>query len=183
MPEHAGTPVVVRTPTIKRRLMAMLYDLMLIIAAEFFVNFLFIFATGNRKGPAYHAIGIVLFFLVAAAYFIHAWHGSGFTLAMKTWRIKLVKVGHARVPLTNALLRHVLAWGWVLPALFASWILKLSHGQTGMALAIGVAVWALTAFLDKDRQFLHDRLAGTRLIALPKPVKAVRAPAPAPGTR
>jgi uncharacterized RDD family membrane protein YckC len=174
MPEHAGTPVVVRTPTIKRRLMAMLYDLMLIIAVEFFVNFLFIFATGNRKGPAYHAIGIVLFFLVAAAYFIHAWHGSGFTLAMKTWRIKLVKVGHARVPLTNALLRHVLAWGWVL---------QLSHGQTGMALAIGVAVWALTAFFDKDRQFLHDRLAGTRLIALPKPVKAVRAPAPAPGTR
>jgi uncharacterized RDD family membrane protein YckC len=29
--------------------------------------------------------------------------------------------------------------------------------------------WGLTALLDKDRQFLHDRLAGTRLIALPKP--------------
>jgi uncharacterized RDD family membrane protein YckC len=177
MREHAGTPVVVRTPTIKRRLMAMLYDLMLIIAVEFFVNFLFIFVTGNRKGPVYHAIGIALFFLVAAAYFIHAWHGSGFTLAMKTWRIKLVKVGHARVPFTSALLRHVLAWGWVLPALFAAWVLKLSHGQTGMALAIGVVLWALTAFLDKDRQFLHDRLAGTRLIALSKPVKV----APSPG--
>jgi uncharacterized RDD family membrane protein YckC len=31
--------------------------------------------------------------------------------------------------------------------------------------------WALTAFLDKDRQFLHDKLAGTRLVSLPKPVK------------
>jgi len=183
MPERAAAPGVVHTPTIKRRLMAMLYDLLLITAVEFFANFLFIFVTGNRKDPLYHAIGIGLFFLVAAAYFIHAWHGSGFTLAMKTWRIKLVKVGHAHVPFTNALLRHVLAWGWLLPALFVSYVLKLSHGQTGIALAIGVAAWALTAFLDKDRQFLHDRLAGTRLIALPTPVKPARASAPAPEPR
>jgi hypothetical protein len=26
----------------------------------------------------------------------------------------------------------------------------------------------MTAFLDKDRQFLHDRLAGTRLVRMPK---------------
>jgi len=175
MLDHAGSPAAVRTPTIKRRLMAMLYDLMLITAVEFFVNFLFIFATGNRQAPVYRYLGIALFFVVAAAYFIHAWHGSGFTLAMKTWRIKLVKVGHARVPFPAALLRHVLAWGWVLPALFASYALKLSHGQTGIALALGVVAWALTAFLHKDRQFLHDRLAGTRLIELPKPVKAALA--------
>jgi uncharacterized RDD family membrane protein YckC len=35
-------------------------------------------------------------------------------------------------------------------------------------LIVGLVGWALTAFLDKDRQFLHDRIAGTRLIALPK---------------
>jgi uncharacterized RDD family membrane protein YckC len=167
---------VVRTPTIKRRLMAMVYDLLLITAVEFFVNFLFIFVTGNRQAPLYRHLGIALFFLVAAAYFIHAWCGSGFTLAMKTWRIKLVKVGHARVPFGAALLRHVLAWGWLLPALFASHVLKLSHGQTGIALVIGLVAWSLTAFLDRDRQFLHDKLAGTRLIQLPKPVKAAPLP-------
>jgi len=166
-----GTPVPVRTPTIKRRLMAMLYDLLLITAVEFFANFLFIFLTGNRQTPLFRHLGIALFFVIAAAYFVHAWSGSGFTLAMKTWRIKLVKVGYARVPLPVALLRHVLAWCWLLPALFLSYALKLSHGQTGAALAIGIVAWALTAFLDKDRQFLHDRLAGTRLIALPVPVK------------
>lgn len=175
MPDAAAPAVaVVQTPTVKRRLMAMVYDLLLITAIEFFVNFLFIFVTGNRQAPVYHQLGIALFFVVAAAYFIHAWSGSGFTLAMKTWRIKVVKVGHARVPFTAALLRHVFAWGWLLPALFASHVLKLSHGQTGAALVIGIAVWALTALFDKDRQFLHDRLAGTRLIQLPKPVKAPR---------
>lgn len=151
--------------------MAMLYDLLLLTAVEFFANFLFIFLTGNRQGPLCRNLGIGLFFLVAAAYFIHAWSGSGFTLAMKTWRIKLVKVGYARVPFPVALLRHVLAWCWLLPALFLSHALHLSHGQTGAALCIGIGAWALTALLDKDRQFLHDRLAGTRLIVLPKPVK------------
>lgn len=162
----------VSTPTIKRRLMAMLYDLLLITAVEFFANFLFIVVTGNRTAPLFHAIGIVLFFVVAAAYFIHAWQGSGFTLAMKTWRIKVVKVGYARVPLGVAVLRHLLAWCWLLPALYISWACKLSHGQTGVALVVGIAAWAATALFDKDRQFLHDRLAGTRLIQLPKPVKA-----------
>jgi hypothetical protein len=28
-------------------------------------------------------------------------------------------------------------------------------------------LWALAVFLDRDRQFLHDRLAGTRIIQLP----------------
>ena len=162
----------VSTPTIKRRLMAMLYDLLLITAVEFFANLLFIFVTGNRTTPLLHALGIGLFFVVAAAYFIHAWHGSGFTLAMKTWRIKVVRVGCARVPLGVAVLRHLLAWCWLLPALYISYACKLSHGQTGIALVVGIVAWAATALFDKDRQFLHDRLAGTRLIQLPKPVKA-----------
>jgi uncharacterized RDD family membrane protein YckC len=167
--------IAVSTPTIRRRLMAMLYDLLLVTAVEFFANFLFIFLSGNRQTPVFHAIGMVLFFAVAAAYFIHAWHGSGFTLAMKTWRIKLVRVGFAHVPLGVAVLRHLLAWSWLLPALYISYACKLSHGQTGVALAVGVAAWAATALFDKDRQFLHDRLAGTRLVQLPKPVKAAPA--------
>lgn len=175
MPDSASPAVAVHTPTIKRRLMAMLYDLLLITAVEFFANFLFIFATGNRQTPLFHALGIVLFFGVAAGYFLHAWLGSGFTLAMKTWRIKLVKVGHARVPFGTALLRHVLAWLWLLPALYVSHTLHLSRGQASIAVAIGIVVWALTAFLDKDRQFLHDKLVGTRLISLPKPAKAPKA--------
>ena len=170
----------IRTPTIRRRLMAMLYELLLITALEFFANLAFIVITGNRQGPLFHALGIALFFAVAAGYFIHAWCGSGFTLAMKTWRIKVVAVGHARVPFPAALLRHVLAWCWLLPALFLSHALRLGHGQTGLALLAGIAVWALTALLDPDRQFLHDRLARTRLIELPKPVKT---PAPGPSSR
>lgn len=159
----------IATPTIKRRLMAMLYEAFLITAVEALAIFIYLFVTRNQHSPALDAGRNAVFFLVAALYFIHDWSASGHTLAMKTWRIKLIMPGHVRVPLRPAALRYLLAWGWFLPALLVVHFLQL-HGvaQIGGALAVGIAAWALTAFLDKDRQFLHDRIAGTRVIALPK---------------
>jgi uncharacterized RDD family membrane protein YckC len=77
--------------------------------------------------------------------------------------------GYQRVPYRVAAIRYLLAWGWFLPAL----IVCSAFGWTGKAevsaaVAVGVVAWGLTAFLDKDRQFLHDKLAGTRLVCLPK---------------
>jgi uncharacterized RDD family membrane protein YckC len=42
-------------------------------------------------------------------------------------------------------------------------------------LAIGVLAWGASALFDKDRRFLHDRLAGTRLVSLPKAGQPVEA--------
>jgi uncharacterized RDD family membrane protein YckC len=63
----------------------------------------------------------------------------------------------------------VFAWGWLVPAFSVRTLFGL-HGKTGIALVytIGIVAWALTAFLDKERQFLHDRLAGSRVVELPK---------------
>lgn len=83
-------------------------------------------------------------FLVLAVYFVWFWRQRGQTLAMKTWRIRLEPADRdRRITVGQALLRYSLAWPCVL---------------TG----IGIA-WAL---LDPDRQFLHDRLSGTRLVRL-----------------
>jgi len=32
-------------------------------------------------------------------------------------------------------------------------------------------LWGSTAYLDRDRQFLHDRIAGTRLVFWQAPAK------------
>lgn len=82
-------------------------------------------------------------FLVLLAYFVWFWRKSGQTLAMQTWKIKVVCTdGTTPVSLRQALLRYVLSW----PSL----------------LLCGAGIlWAL---LDRDRQFLHDRLAGTRVV-------------------
>jgi uncharacterized RDD family membrane protein YckC len=164
-------PLVV-TPTVKRRLISMVYEMFLLFAVEMFAVLVFLLLTGNRQEPLYqHGLKAYLF-LVTAAYFVHFWTDSGHTLAMKTWRIKLVKVGYKQVPYTTAALRYLLAWGWFLPALLVCWAFGISgKGEIAAALTVGVVAWALTAFLDKDRQFLHDRLAGTRLIQLPAAVR------------
>jgi uncharacterized RDD family membrane protein YckC len=167
-PPAAPAPVI-GTPTVKRRVISMVYEAFLLIAVEALAVFLYLLATGNRQTPAYRAGLMVFLFLVTAAYFVHAWSGSGFTLAMKTWRIKLVKVGFTKVPFRNAALRYLLAWGWFAPALLVGALMDLHHlKEWALVLILGMGAWGATAFLDKDRQFLHDRIAGTRLIALPQ---------------
>jgi uncharacterized RDD family membrane protein YckC len=158
------------TPTVKRRIISMVYEAFLLLAVEMLATALYMLATGNRQDPIYQHGRNAVLFLVALAYFVHSWTDSGHTLAMKTWRIKVVQPGHARVPLKIAVLRYFLAWGWFLPALLVCSAAGLhDKRQIGIALVVGMAAWALTAFFDKDRQFLHDKLAGTRLVSLPKP--------------
>ena len=162
----------VLTPTLKRRLICLVYEAFLLTAVLMLGMLLFVFATQKTSGALVEYGRELVLVLVAGAYFIHSWTGSGHTLAMKTWRIKLVKLGHAQVPFRAALLRYVFAWFWVMPALVVCWRFGLKKpGEVAAALAVGIVVWALTAFLDRDRQFLHDRIAGTRLISLPKPPK------------
>lgn len=155
----------------------MVYEAFLITAVEALAMFVYLFLTQKlQPSPLVEHGRNAVFFLVAAAYFIHAWSGSGHTLAMKTWRIKVVKLGYARVPFWSAAVRYLMAWGWFLPAIAACYAFGWkSPGQVSAAIAVGIAAWAMTALFDRDRQFLHDRVAGTRMISLPKPAKKVKA--------
>ena len=160
------------TPSIKRRMIAMVYESFLLLSVEALAVVLWMVATQNRHGPLLDLGRLAWQFFVAGAYFIHAWTGSGHTLAMKTWRMRLVADGHARVPLRTAVLRYLLAWGWFAPALLVRSVFGLhGKGETAAVLALGMAVWAMTALFDKERRFLHDRLAGTRLVSTPRAAK------------
>ena len=157
------------TPSIKRRLIAMVYETFLLLAVEMLAVALYLLVTRNNHAPVFQYGLKVWLFVVTGAYFVWGWTNSGHTLAMKTWRMQVVTNGHARLPLTTAIVRYLLAWGWFLPALLACTALGLKDkGQVGTAIAVGVIGWGLTAYFDRDRQFLHDRLAGTRIVALSK---------------
>ena len=114
----------------------MVYEALLLFAVAFFAAWIFFFASGGRDATGgWLRHALQLFVVVVfAAYFLWCWLRGGQTLAMRAWRIRLVDVTPGK-----ALLRFVLALA----------LLPLS------------IVWAL---FDRDRQFLHDRLAGTRLI-------------------
>jgi uncharacterized RDD family membrane protein YckC len=114
----------------------MLYEALLLAAVAFFAAWLFFFASGGRDATEGWSRHLLQAFIlvVFAAYFLWCWLRGGQTLAMKAWRIRLVDVTPKK-----AILRFVLA-----------------------VLFFPVTIpWAL---VDRDRQFLHDRLAGTRLI-------------------
>lgn len=168
---------VVRTPSVKRRLISMVYESLLLFAVELAAVALYTLITLNMHSALLDKGRMVVMVLVAGAYFVHAWTGSGHTLAMKTWRIKVVMLGHATVPRPVAIKRFVLAWGFFAPALLVIGATHLSASAAGTRTSVlivlaNIVLWSLTAFLDKDRQFLHDKLAGTRLIELPKKQKS-----------
>jgi uncharacterized RDD family membrane protein YckC len=129
------------TPDLARRLAAMLYEALLLFAVAFFASWVFFFASGGRDATAgvlrYELQAFIA--LVFAIYFLWCWLRGGQTLAMRAWRIRIVDITPRK-----AFVRLVLA------ALLV---------PTGISLA-----WAL---FDRDRAFLHDRLAGTRLVMVP----------------
>jgi uncharacterized RDD family membrane protein YckC len=66
---------------------------------------------------------------------------------MKTWRIRLETTAGGRITPLQALMRMSLA----------------TIGYPAMGITI---LWSL---IDRDRQFLHDRLSGTRLVTVAPP--------------
>lgn len=135
--QKSATPA----PAVPRRVASMVYELLLVIALLFIAALVYTLLRDPR------APGGMIFFqlyllLVMGAYFVWFWTHGGRTLAMKTWRLRLVAADGGPVSLKQALLRFLLA--------------LIGIGCFGISI-----VWA---WFDADRQFLHDRLAGTRLI-------------------
>jgi len=139
---------------LRRRIASMLYESLLllgVLSVSFMLPHL-------ALGMAYEIVlpGPVLFihvFLVLGIYFVWYWRHAGQTLAMQTWKVKLVNRDGGPPATVQLLLRYCLVW----PSL-------LLYGA-GL-------FWVL---VDKDRQFLHDRLAGTCIIFVP-PTTASRPP-------
>jgi len=104
-----------------------------------------------------------LTFAALAAYFVWCWSNGRRTLAMKTWRLRLVTVEGAPVVPKTALQRFLAAW--IGPALAIAAYAALFHAGLGAYAGWLVAFNFLWAFIDRDRQFLHDRIARTRLVA------------------
>lgn len=131
-----------RAPALARRLASALYDLILVAALVLIATFPFLAFFGDAThGWRRHALQAWVI-LVAGAYFVWFWTRGGQTLPMKTWHIRVVRSDGAPLGTARAIHRYAIAFLGLL------------------AVGLGFA-WAL---LDRDRQFLHDRLAGTALI-------------------
>jgi uncharacterized RDD family membrane protein YckC len=122
----------------------MFYEAALLSALWVTAGFLFLAMHKDATAGLWRIMFQAYLLVVTGVYFVAFWRW-GQTLPMKTWHIHLVDA-HGRPPkVPLAILRYMIA------------LLGLCFFGVGL----------LWAFLDRDRQFLHDRLLGLRLEDVP----------------
>ena len=121
----------------------MCYEILLLAAILFAAGWIFLAVERLLPASLARPLFQLYLLLICGVYFVYCWSHSGQTLPMKTWRIRVItRAGGILTPL-RAAVRYLLA-------------------LAGIACA-GISFW--WALFDRDRQFLHDRLAGTRVIS------------------
>ncbi|MGH8684564.1 MAG: RDD family protein [Nitrosospira sp.] len=134
----------ISAPEFWRRLVSMIYESLLLVAVLFIASFVFHLIFRDTSSLFFRPAFQLYLLLVAGTYFIWFWTHGGQTLPMQTWKFRVISADGNRLTLKQAVARYLFA---VIGILF---------------LGCGV-FWAL---FDRDRQFLHDRLAGTRIVKL-----------------
>lgn len=134
-----------------RRLVALVYDLLIVVAIVMVVGLVCQLVTGGKLiETGAHAVVPLWYQLlqgvVVAAYFVASWRRGGQTLGMRPWRLKVTGADDQ-------------APGWK-----ALW-LRYAVGTLSLA-AAGLGFW--WAWFDRDRLTWHDRASGTRTVRLPK---------------
>lgn len=130
-----------------RRVAAMLYDGLLILALLFLATLPFIAVRGGDPVEANENLMYRLILcLVIFVFFVGFWTRSGRTLGMQSWRLQLEANSGGEISIKVASLRFFAALISWLPAGLGFW-------------------WSLW---DSDRLTWHDRISGTRIVYYPK---------------
>lgn len=124
---------------------AMVYEGVLLVGIVFIGSWVYLKLFGDAShGIARHVFQGYLAIL-CGVYFVYCWRHTGQTLGMKTWGLRLVLANGDKLTLARAAARYALA------------LAGLVAGGIGF-------LWVI---VDRDRQFLHDRLLGTRVVRAP----------------
>ena len=134
-------------PSIARRLASMLYE-GLVVFSILLIGFLLPQIVLSGFGMVLGGRLLMLHvFILLLGYFVWCWLNGGQTLPMKTWKLRITNSNGYPLRPTQAILRYMAAWPSILLG------------------GIGI-FWAV---FDKDKQFLHDRIAGSRIITHASP--------------
>ena len=133
--------------TLARRIAAMLYDGLLILALLFMSTLPFIAAQGGEPvEPSENLLYQAVLAIVIYGFFVGFWTRSGRTLGMQSWRLQLETMDGEKASLGAATIRFFAA--------------LLSWAPAGLGF-----LWSLW---DKDRLAWHDRISKTHLVYYPK---------------
>ncbi|MDE2048460.1 MAG: RDD family protein [Betaproteobacteria bacterium] len=157
-------PAPLVAPSLRRRMACFIYEGVLLFGVVMIAGWLFSTLTQQRNALTHRHELQAFLFLVLGIYFIWFWSHGGQTVAMKTWHIRLLSAEGLPLSEKASGMRYILSWVWFIPGLAIGWWSGLKGGELLLPLLGNVLLWALLAKLSLDGQFLHDRLAGTRLV-------------------
>ena len=127
-----------------KRLMAMMYDTLLVVAVWMLIGYVFIaFNDGEAvSGPLFNSS----IFLVTFLFFALFWTRSGQTLGMIAWRLRVETDEGQPLDAKQSLLRFM--------------------GAIFSALVLGLGYWWI--LIDANNLSWHDRWSNSRIVQLPK---------------
>lgn len=148
-----------------RRLLALVYDVVAVLAIVMVVGLICQLATGGQLINNGTQVHIAWWYqplqaIVVAAYFMVSWLRGGQTLGMRPWRIRVVADDGTPVSVRQALIRVVVA---ALPLLFLLLAPALGLKAALWAVAAGWAVWLIAALFVPRRRTVYDLVAGTEM--------------------
>jgi uncharacterized RDD family membrane protein YckC len=127
--------------SLRLRLVSLVYEGILLSAVLFVSAYLFLSVARDAQSGLPRAVFQIYLLSVCGAYFVFCWARTGQTLPMKTWRMRIVTEEGDGLSVATAFKRYLLAIPGILSGISLLW-----------------------APFDRERQFLHDRLAGTRIV-------------------
>lgn len=143
------------TAPLTRRLAAMVYDGLILIALYILLGGLFVTAISKLIGSAEFvrlspAMSLSLMFTICFLYYSHSWRRGGQTIGMKAWGLKLLndnRTANGRsIQLSQCMLRTGVGFFSLLFAGLGFW-------------------WML---FDKQQRSWHDMASLTRMVYIPK---------------
>ena len=161
-------------PNFWRRVSCCLYEqlvLLGVVALTFLVPNLLLGMMFGMVLPSW--LSFLYLYLVLGIYFVWYWTKSGQTLAMQTWRVRLIAGNGFHLTRPQAIRRYIYGSLWIAPCVLLQWIFHLEKWQIiEMIFTVALFIWPLSIYLDRResglRQSLPDRLAGSKLVELPK---------------
>lgn len=146
------------------RLVALVYDLLIVVAIMLVANMIGLALTGGHLLDEHQHLKAWWFPFFEAAcvggYFVASWRRGGQTVGMRPWRLRVVSGAGGAAPTSRLLLRLAVA---AMPLLALG--LAPAIGLRGAALAaLGAWIaWFAVALFDPRRRALHDLAAGTEV--------------------